>query len=79
MATVVPAGGERPDPLVKIQRRGDVGSLRGVTWRGLAWRSMLPNQASTKLNQEIEVGVECIRNRGFFVLQALTLGVLCTA
>lgn len=74
MATVVPAGGERPDPLVEIQRRGDVSSLRGV-----AWRSMLPNQASTKLNQEIEVGVECIRNRGFFVLQALTLGVLCMA
>ena len=44
-----------------------------------AWRSMIPNQTSTRFSQEAEVGVKCTWNRGFSASHAFTSGVLCTA
>jgi hypothetical protein len=45
----------------------------GKTPRRMAWRSMMPNQTSTRFNQEAEVGVK-VRSPAF--LEALDLGLI---
>ena len=42
----------------------------------MAWRSMIPNQTSTRFSQDPEVGVKWTWIRGLSASQALTFGVL---
>jgi hypothetical protein len=55
-----------------------------LSWRTEVWvprRSFLvvssENQRSTRLSQDELVGVKCMTNRGWFVSQRFTAGVLC--
>ena len=46
----------------------------GKTPRRMAWRSMMPNQTSTRFSQEPEVGVKWTRIRGLAASQCFDLG-----
>ena len=47
-------------------------TLRKVP-RWIAWRSMIPNQTSTRLSHDAEVGVKCTWMRGFSASQSTDL------
>ena len=44
--------------------------------RRMAWRSMIPNQTSTRFSHDPEVGVKWVWILGFAASQALTFGCL---
>jgi hypothetical protein len=80
-------GGSRPDegvgsvvPSVDVvtDRGGEVAHAAEVP-RWMAWRSMMPNQISTMFIHDAEVGVKCVRMRGFSVSQSRTSFFLCAA
>src|SRR6476660_9251885 len=48
----------------------------GKTPRRMAWRSMMPNQTSTRFSQDPEVGVKWTWIRGFAASHAFTFGPL---
>ena len=47
--------------------------------RWIAWRSMIPNQTSTRFSHDPDVGVKWTWTRGFAASQALTFGCLWVA
>jgi hypothetical protein len=73
LAPVVPSVDEGPDTEHEISD----GGKRAAVW--MAWRSMTPNQTSTRFSHDPQVGVTWTPILGFAASQALTFGCLWAA
>jgi len=66
-------------PVMKVRILAMRSGTEGNTPRRMAWRSMMPNQTSTRFSQDPEVGVKWTWKRGVAASQAFTSGCLWVA